>query len=208
MKAHGRWLVLGVVLTWVVSPPVGGAETPCFDLSQPVTKPLVEAPPGESPGDQIDSGTTNEGRVWARIRGRVAKPIERVLAMLQDHQLMRDPSIDELLVERQERGPHLARMRVHSVVKPFPLVRLEWTDEWAYTLVKGTPEAPQTIVIAYQKIDGTSAIAHFCGNLVLRRLDAATTEVYQYEEAKIIGWSQRKQAESLAELLALLRTAP
>lgn len=208
MRARGRWAVLGLVLAAGVSPPAGRAETPCFDLSQPVTKPLVEAPSGESTGDQGDSGTKTEGRAWARLRGRVAKPIARVLAMLQDHQLMRDPSIDELAVERRDRGPHLARLRVHSRVKPFLFVRVEWTDEWAYTLVEGTPEAPQKIVVAYQKIAGTSNIAHFCGNVVLRRLDAATTEVYQYEESKITGRSQREQAESLVSLLALLRTTP
>ena len=208
MSVRRRGVVLGLVLAAGGAPPAGRMETPCFDLSQPVTKSLVEAPVGASPGDQGDAGETQDGRVWARLRGRVAKPIERVLAMLQDHQLMRDPSIDDLTVERRERGPHLARLRVHSVVKPFLVGRVEWTDEWAYTLVAGTPEAPRTIVVAYQKIAGTRAIAHFCGNVVLRRLDAATTEVYQYEEAKITGRSPQEQAASLVSLLTLLRTTP
>jgi hypothetical protein len=84
MKARGRWLSLGLVLASVVSPTAGRADTPCFDPSQPVTQPLVEAPSGEGPGDQGDSGETEDGRVWGRLHGRVAKPIERDQAVGED----------------------------------------------------------------------------------------------------------------------------
>lgn len=195
-------LVLGYGLT---TPGTGRAEVPCFDLSQAVTSTLDEPVSEQGPDDRGKSGEKKDGRTWARLRGRVRRPIEQILAFLQDHRRFRDPRVDELEVQRLPPGPHLARTRVHSVVRPFPFVRVEWTDDWAYTLIEGTRESPQRVVVSYQKIEGTSHIAHSCGNLVLSRIDAANTEVYQYGEAKITGRSAEDHARSFAVFLERLR---
>jgi hypothetical protein len=181
------------------------ADGPCFHLegvvSQPLEKELVAGP-----GDTQDSGKKGDGRVWARRTGKVGRPIERVLKFLLDPEHWKDPQVDELTVKRVAPGPNLAHLFVHSLVKPFPLVTVEWTDEWAYSLVGGTREAPEKVVISYQKVDGTSHITHFCGSMVLTKLDDTITEVFQYEESKITGRDEADQIEGLANLLKLLRT--
>jgi hypothetical protein len=84
-------------------------------------------------------------------------------------------------------------------------VRIEWVDEWAFSIVQGTVERPEKIVVVYQKREGTSHIAHFCGTLVLERLDDGSTDVAEYEESTITGKDTADVAKGIAWLLGLMR---
>ncbi|MFO0727874.1 MAG: hypothetical protein U1E65_29110 [Myxococcota bacterium] len=191
------WLT---VLLLAVSAPPAGAQ--CFQLAAAVTKPL-QPPPTQG---SADSGERADGVVWARLRARVDRPIRAVLEVLRDPAKTPDPSLDALEVETLPSGPHLARLRLHSVVRPFPLVSVEWTEELAIDLLAGSPQEPEAVLLSYQKTAGTSHIEHLCGSTLLTRVDASHTEVYQYEESKITGRDVEDQAKSLSDFLSLLRT--
>lgn len=184
------------------------AAGPCFDLSTRVTAPRRQSLALPADGsDASDAGRRGE-LVWAQRRGVVKRPIERLRAFLEDPRHFKDSKVDEMTLRPLPPGPLLTRYQVHSLVRPFPLVTVEWTDEWASTLIEGTRERPDTVVIAYQKVDGTSYIAHFCGTLVLKRIDDQTTDVAQDEEASITGRSHEDMQRGLAELVDTLRTLP
>jgi hypothetical protein len=63
-------------------------------------------------------------------------------------------------------------------------------------------------LVSYQKVDGTSYIAHWCGTLLLQRVDDHTTDVAQYEEANITGRSHDEMKRGLAEFLQTMRALP
>lgn len=176
---------------------------PCFELSKPVTGPLRESLPLSKSGDAADQG--KDQHAWARLRGVVKRPIGALTKWLEDPSHFPDPSIDELTVKRLDAGALWARFEVHQLVKPFPLVRVEWTDEWAFTLTRGTREQPERVVIAYQKREGTAHIEHYCGTIVLERLDDGTTDVALAEESTITGKDKTDVAKGLAWFLGLLR---
>lgn len=160
------------------------------------------APP---PKGSADAGERPGGLVWARLVAKIDRPLAAVLAVLADPARTPDPSVDQLEVKRLSPGPHLWRLRLRSTVRPFPLVSVEWTEDLAYDVLAGSPKEPEAVLISYQKTEGTSHIAHLCGNTLLTRLDAEHTEIYQYEESKITGRDVADQAKSLADFLSLLR---
>src|SRR6185295_3486254 len=80
----------------------------------------------------------------------------------------------------------------------FVKVKVAWTEEWGYSLVEGTREAPRKIVVSYQKIAGTRHIEHQCGSYVLQAHDQATTDLSLYEEIK----ADRRSAEDTRDMHA------
>ncbi|MCC7382171.1 MAG: hypothetical protein IT384_10090 [Deltaproteobacteria bacterium] len=190
-----------------LAPSAAAAEPLCFDFSRPVEAPLVPLPPTSSLEDLAASGSKRDGVVWGQVRGRVARPLARVMRLLQDYRRWRDERVDELVIDRRPADPHLARFRVQSTVRPFPFVTVEWVDEWVFSLLDGTPSAPRAVLVSHQKVEGTAHIDRHCGSLVLREVDGSTTEVLQYDEARITGRSAKDQVDGMSALLAFLRHA-
>jgi hypothetical protein len=56
--------------------------------------------------------------------------------------------------------------------------------------------------------DLTSYIEHYCGTIVLKRVDDNSTDIAQYEESKISGKNLDDQIKGIADFLTVLRTKP
>lgn len=179
----------------------------CLDLSKLVTKPLHPPIGLSSSGDNGEKGMKDKSEIThASLRGIVEKPIGEVLRLLLDHNTTKSPKVDEMEVTdllKPADPSYLARHQVKFLIKPFPLVKIRWTEDWAYVVTAGTPQDPKEILINYQKIDGTSHIEHLCGSAVLRKLSPTSTDLYQYEEAKA---TRRSPEETLSGLEGTLRT--
>lgn len=196
-----------VILLFALAVPARAGER-CFDLSSPLAAPpRASLALPASGGDASTAGKQGE-LVWAQRRGVVKRPIEKVRAYLEDPRHFKDTQVDEMTLVQLPTGPLLKHHQVRSLVRPFPLVTVEWTDEWSTSLLAGSPARPDAVLIAYQKVAGTSYIAHFCGTLVLTRLDDQTTDVAQYEEANITGRSHDEMKRGLADMLDTLRALP
>ena len=194
-------LLTCLLLVFLQREAVAAEEAPCFDFRTKVTQPLKELPKG--PGDVSQNGTTADRVYWAAARGEVQKPIEKVLAKLLDHETTRDTTISQVVVEPQEKGIYLARHKVQLTVKVL-FMYIRWTEDWAYALVDGTPEAPNTIVISYQKTEGTQHMSNFCDSMVLRRTPTGT-DVSQYQQGRVTGRSPQAMQEFLKTVLQRLR---
>jgi hypothetical protein len=149
-------------------------------------------------------GAPPPGAHSATLRGTVDKPIAKVLELLLDHKTTSSPSIDEMEVRKLENTPTREHHSVSFVIRPFPLISIRWTEEWVYRVVAGSRERPREVEISKAKTDGTSHIEHLCGSIVLRKLGPASTEVFQYEEAKATRRSRDDTARGLAGTLEAL----
>ena len=119
--------------------------------------------------------------------------------MFLDHRNLKDSTRTTVVTTVLERPDYLAFHNVDVTVRIRALffkLKLQWTEAWGYSLVEGTPDAPLKIVIAYQKIAGTSHIDQQCGSYVLWARDAATTDLALYEEVK----ADRRSAEDTRDM--------
>lgn len=184
------------------------ARARCFDFATRVVVPLKPPIAAAPRGDAYDAGEKADGLIWTRLRGPIAKPAARVLALLLDHEILRDPQIDDMEVKKRSSPNYVARHSVTYEVRPFPLVKVRWTEEWGYAVADGPSDAPTAWVVSYEKTEGTSHIQHFCGSIVIRRVSDAQTDIYQYEESKVDHHDQADQTKGMRNLLAKLRKLP
>jgi hypothetical protein len=179
---------------------------PCFDFALKIIDPLRPPLPRIEGRDNSAFGTYPSGIDWAAARALVAMPIGAVYAKLLDHRTVKDMKKTTLSTTVLERPGYLDFHHVDVVVTLralFVKVKVAWTEEWAYSLVEGTREAPRKIVVSYQKIAGTRFIKHQCGSYVLQAYDETTTDLSLYEEIK----ADRRSAEDTRNMHAgTLRT--
>jgi hypothetical protein len=179
---------------------------PCFDFALKIIDPLRPPLPRIEGRDNSAFGTYPSGIDWAAARALVAMPIGAVYAKLLDHRTVKDMKKTTLSTTVLERPGYLDFHHVDVVVTLralFVKVKVAWTEEWAYSLVEGTREAPRKIVVSYQKIAGSRFIKHQCGSYVLQAYDETTTDLSLYEEIK----ADRRSAEDTRNMHAgTLRT--
>lgn len=197
------FLILGML---AAAPAWAGA--PCFDPASRPSGPLQPSLPAPPDRGEVSDAGQRGPLVWAKRRGLVARPIEKLRAFLEDPRHFKDDKVDEMTLRALTPGPNLSHVSVHSLVRPFPLVTVEWTDEWRVILLAGTPARPEQLLVSYQKVAGTSYIEHWCGDLLLTRVDDHTTDVAQYEEARITGRSHEEMKQGLQGFLDTLRALP
>jgi hypothetical protein len=179
---------LAGLLTFALAafPEAAGASRPCFDFTTTVVDPLHPPIPMIPGRDNSAFGTYRNGVHWAATRARVDMPITEVYAKLLDHRNHKNMKKTVLTTTEVERPGYLAFQRVDVVVTLralFVKVKIAWAEEWGFSLVAGTREAPRGILASYQKVDGTRSLKHQCGSYVLQALDDATADLSMYDEA-------------------------
>lgn len=193
--------VFALILALAASGEAVEPAPPCFDFAQKILDPLRPPLPRIEGRDNSAFGTYPNGIDWAAGRALVEMPIAALYAKLLDHRNVKDMKKTTLSVTALERPGYLDFHHVDVVVTLralFIKVKVAWTEEWGYSLVEGTREAPRKIVVSYQKIDGTRHIEHQCGSYVLQAQGEATTDLSLYEEIK----ADRRSAEDTRDMHA------
>lgn len=187
-------LVLVALLATSAPDPAAALSGVCFDFRQKVVAPL-NAPIALTPGkDHHVSGTLPSGRYWASGRVILDMPIQTAYGALLDHRNVKNMAKTTLKTEVFHHPDYLAMHRVDVLVRLralFVKFNLEWTEAWAYSLAQGTPQAPERIVVSYQKIAGSAHIKRQCGSYVLQAREDGTTDLGLYEEVE----ARRRNAE-------------
>jgi hypothetical protein len=205
-RAHGRrsgGTVLSGLLAIVLAASGESAEPPrpCFDFSAKIVDPLRPPLPMIPDRDNSAYGTYRNGIDWAASRALVEMPIAALYAKLLDHRNMKDMKKTTLSTTVLERSGYLEFHHVDVVVllrALFLKMKIAWAEEWGYSLVEGTREAPRKIVVSYQKLGGTRYLKHQCGSYVLQAHDEATTDVSLYDEVV----ADRRSAEDTRNMQA------
>ncbi len=165
------------------------AANPCFDFSRPeAIRPLhdplafstPERPDTSASGPLTQAGDSAGG--WGAARAILDMPLARTLALLRDQSTLKDPKEAEFVVSHEARAGLLDFQGVRITIHPFPLLSLEWVEQWAYRLLEGGAQTPRSVLIAYQKTAGTTHIRRFCGNIWLKAAGPAQTDFAVYEE--------------------------
>lgn len=180
-------------------------KAPCFDLTQPSTALLKAAPTKFEIEKDVssfgtDSKTNND---WGQVSGVIKKPITNLIEQLVDPKTIRDNDNTTVKVQELKIPGFLKRFQEKIIIKPFLFITIEWTEDWGISVKDGTLKAPKSVVVAYQKTEGTSHIKHFCGNMVLETQKDGSTGIFLYEEVQ----ADRRSAEDVMNgLIGTLRT--
>lgn len=188
---------------------VSDANEGCFDFSKKLTEPPKKPETLEAiapPGISKKSGKTKKGWVWAEVRGQVGRALPSIMSELKEHQTTKSKRIDRMSIIPQEDPHYLARQSIEYKVYPFPFVTVAWTEEWAFSLLRGTPQEPKQIAVFYQKTEGTNHIKHLCGAMILTQLSSQASDVFLYEEAQATGRSREDTLNGLIGTLTTLRS--
>jgi hypothetical protein len=162
-------------------------------------RPSIPMLPGR---DNSAFGTYPGGVDWASTRALLAMPISVLYARLLDHRNHKDMKKTALKTTEVPRAGYLQFQRVDIVVtvrKLLVKVKLRWTEEWGFSLVEGTPEAPRRILASYQKTPGgTKHLRHQCGSYVLQAIDDESSDLAMYDEVV----ADRRSAEDTRNMQA------
>jgi hypothetical protein len=175
----------------------------CYDFAREIKEGPVNQKSVRFPADsQKASGELPSGVVWAAVKDRSPRTIPAILEELGSHETNKSRRISEMQVSELGDPNFLRHQKVKFVVTPFPLINISWTEDWAFTLLAGTAERPERVLVAYEKTDGTSHIRHLCGAYELRALPSGETSIYLYEEAKATSRSREDTLDGVAATLA------
>jgi hypothetical protein len=204
MRIQDLFTLVLLVIIGCLSAAQSRAAAGCFDFSKPIAKAL--RPARSSPKTEL-SGRVSGDEYWAIVQGPVAGSIKSIYAFLSDRNSTKSSRVDEMHVDIEKDPNFLLKQVVRSEVDPFPFVTVKWTDEWAFSLLEGTADAPKKILISYEKIEGTSHIKHLCGNIeITADSDGSKSQVFLYEEAEATGRSQEDTLKGLKGTLESIRT--
>jgi hypothetical protein len=137
-------------------------------------------------------------------------PLADLYRRLKDHRNLKDMKKTALTTTEVQRPGFLDFQRVDIVVTIRALffkTKIAWTEEWGYTLLEGTPEAPRRILATSQKVAGTSHLKHQCASYLLQAIDETSADLAMYDEVL----ADRRDAEDTrnmqAGILESLRSA-
>jgi len=190
----------------------GGAEKTCFDFTRPVRNPLKFATsvrlviPG---GEKIteSSGEISNGANWAAVRGDVERPLLSVLKELETHEVTKGARTSVKIADLTQPGDprFLALQSVRFHISPFPLINVDWIENWAFSLLRRESRDLTEVLVAYEKVQGTSYIRHLCGNYLLEGIGSGRTDVFLYEEAQATHRSRKDTLDGVRTTLQKLR---
>jgi hypothetical protein len=182
------------------------ADQACFDLSHKVQTGLaLPQPLGHDGGTLSASGKKTDDLFWAAVQGDTSRTIPDLLHDLMTHETTKGGRISEMKISLVPDSNFLVRQVVRFRVNPFPFVTVEWTEDWAVSLLAGDAKKPEKVLITYEKVSGTSHIRHLCGQFELAREADGKTRIQIYEEAAATGRSQQDTLSGIATSLRKLQ---
>jgi hypothetical protein len=181
-------------------------ESRCFNFSAPITQVLHPERISKVPAvsGKIKS-KDNDDLFWATVQGDVPASVKMLYTFLSDRNSTKSSRVDKMKVATEQDPQYLLKQKTEYEVDPFPFVTVKWTEEWGFSLLKGTPANPLQVLVSYEKIEGTSHIKHLCGNILLKSDSEGGTHVLLYEEAQATGRSQEDTLNGLKGTLKQLR---
>jgi hypothetical protein len=187
----------------------------CFNFKAAITAPLVPAP-AENPKepmektDPFDFGRKERGGAqqrydFAQVSGYVQAPVRKIFELLTDPRTVR-PDLETKITVKEMPEPHFLKQieeRIH--IQPAWFLTLEWDERWAFSLLKGTKEKPETILASYEKVSGTAHLRHLCGNILIQKVSPEKSSVYLYEEVDADRREAKDVLKGLRGTLSTLR---
>ncbi len=158
----------------------------CFDFKNPVKQPMIKPIKSGGKKDSTAGEKFSDEHLgeWGAARGVVEKSVYEVYQAILDPFTIKDPDKAQVTLTQENRNGFNAFQIREIKISPFPLINIEWIEQWAFVITKGKDLDPREMVISYQKSEGTSHIKSLCGSIVLKQIGKQKTDVFLYEQMK------------------------
>lgn len=186
------------------------------DITQPMILDLsahVAGPDGTAACTRLADGSyqsatevmrgEEEGFYWSQGGGCIERPLREIWGVTHNQPHMIWEQIDDATFETLT--PPEGFSHAYSIVyikKAF--ITVDWTMIWTHALVRGTPEAPEQVVVNYRRIEGTSYLPYWEGTILLEALDTGVTSVTIRNQINASRTDEDDAAGTITNLLARL----
>jgi hypothetical protein len=187
-------------LALALGPAIAG--TGCFDFDTraaspaPIERRIPAAfreplPTGER-GPHLGSGQSRSGVNWAVARGRTPRPLAALMADLTGHEATRSREASRIAIAEISDPRYWRRQRVQFGIDPFPLMHVDWAEDWAFALEPSRGSA------WYEKIEGTAFISWLCGVIQVSATPGGGSELLLYEESRATARDETAARKTVA----------
>lgn len=149
--------------------------------------------------------THEEGDVWVvQGGGCVDRNIVEVWAVLNNRDLMVWSEIDESSSSDLEPEPGIPiAYSMHYLVSK--IIDVSWDMDWFHALNAGSFDAPEEVVVNYQKVNGTDYIPRWKGSMVLKPVTENVTAFAMVDEMEAAQSDEEESYGTLEDVLRKLR---
>jgi hypothetical protein len=198
-------LLLIIVSFFLKQMPMAQASNSCFDVSErvqnriPLLKPLSAAPPATLPTASV-SGEKSPHLFWAAASTNLPRSLASLFAALVSHQPTKSSQASKVDIQVKVDSKNDLHDQTSFVVRPFPLIKVEWTEDWFFNHL-----SPTVALISFEKTSGTEHIAHLCGQIELTAQSEQSTKVQVYQEVQADRHSEKDTLDGVLSILSKLR---
>lgn len=141
------------------------------------------------------------GYEWAHGRAFVRAPLARVYEALADADITCDRRrVTEYMVTPDVEPEYMDSYRVHNIVRD--VITLEFDIVHRLDVYDGSPDVPTAMIVAYQKVFGSSLISVLRGSVIARRIDDNTTSLELVRHIKSVASGRADAAQYLQDFFA------
>jgi hypothetical protein len=154
-----------------------------------------------------DNGTNADGHAYAQGGGCVLRSLNDVWSASRNTELFHwnRSDVDSVTLKTDPDAVYFYEANYSAGPAFF---KQHWVMGWYHTVPDGTPSAPKTILIQYQKTSGTSHIAFWQGAITLQAVAANVTSVVMRDEVDADQTGPAESAGSVRDVVGKLRTLP
>jgi hypothetical protein len=127
----------------------------------------------------LQSGQTpSDGSAWAEGGGCIVRPIREVWATLNNLEVTKIDAADRFTYTRAiNPKPGFTHLYEITYYKSTIIGEIQWTIDWYHGVSKGTVDAPEEVVIQYDRVRGTSNIPVWHGGITLTKVNNSVTSI-------------------------------
>lgn len=178
---------------------------PCYDFTKPISAPLRPLPKLEGTEDVFVTGTEKDDSFWTQAVGTVPGTVLDVVNWLRAHENWKDMSRTKLVTKTTYPKGFMEQQRLEVDLHVWAFINIDWVEQWAFTILKGTAERPEVALASYEKIEGTGHLPKLCGSVWISKLSPDTVRVYFYELAKAEQYDLKTMTQMFRDHFGKLR---
>jgi hypothetical protein len=114
-------------------------------------------------------------------------------------------SVDESRLEKRTPPPENTHY-FHNYYQVNEFIKVKWFMDWYHSVKRGTPQAPETVLINFKKTEGTSYIPYWEGSIRLEKVNDQVTSFRMGNQIKASRQNEEDVRGAVNDVYVKLQT--